>query len=129
MLTQEKVLKIKSKLDALSLTHPIAYEIYGLNKTLVSYHPVTLSQDKANWIRRKRNSALRFEMDTLDLFTKNEGNESKFALKYGLYLKDYTLTPGAVCIKNEAGALIGVVTITGLSPQEDHDIAKQSLID
>lgn len=129
MLTQEKVLKIKGKLDALSATHPIAYEIHSLNKSLVLYHPLNLSLDKANWIRRKRNAALRFEMDTLDLYEKNHGDESGFALKYGLDLKDYTITPGSVCIKSETGYLLGVVSVTGLSPQEDHALATQSLID
>lgn len=127
MLDQVNILKLKKELDSLSQQFPIAYEIHGLTKCLVYYLPINLPVDKANWIQRKRNSAIRFEMDTLDLFQKNKGDERSFALKYGLSLKDYTLTPGAVCIRNTEGILEGIITITGLSPQEDHDIAIQAL--
>lgn len=129
MLTQQKVEHIKERLEKFSQKHLIAYEIYAQGKCLVSYHPLALSIDKANWINRKRNSAIRFEMDTLDLDLKNKHNELAFIQKYGLSLKDYTLTPGAVCIKNHDGLLLGVVTVTGLTPQEDHEIAFQSIQD
>ena len=34
-----------------------------------------------------------------------------------------TLTGGAVPVLDEKGTMIGVITVTGLTPQEDHDLA------
>ncbi len=105
----------------------IAYEVYGLNRILLSYMDPQLSLDKVNWISRKRNSVLSFGISTLALAERNNYNQDKFLEKYGYRNEEVTLTPGAVPIISQDGYMIGVLTVTGLTPQQDHDLATHVL--
>lgn len=101
----------------------IAYEVYAIDRVLLSYMDPRLSKDKANWLRRKRNVVLTFGQSSLSIAEKNNYNQDVFNSKYGYSYEDMTLTGGAVPVLDEKGTMIGVITVTGLTPQEDHDLA------
>lgn len=105
----------------------IAFEVYGLNKPMLVFIDPRMSTDKMNWLRRKRNVVLTFEDSSLNISKKNDYNEASFSRKYGYTVRDYTLTAGAVPIVNDSGLMIGVLTVAGLMPQEDHDLALEVL--
>lgn len=101
----------------------IAYELHTLDRILLSYSNPLLSKDKVNWIRRKRNVVLAFGMSSKDVAIKNNEDISAFCQKYAYSVEDMTLTAGSVPIIDDNGYLIGALTVTGLSPDEDHDLA------
>lgn len=105
----------------------IGYELFLYGKTVLYYCDINLSIDKASWIERKRNTCIRFEQSTLDLNIKNKGDLSAFYCKYGLSAEHYCLTPGSVPIFNEHNHCVGALTITGLTPEEDHKMAQEVL--
>lgn len=102
---------------------PIGIEIVLGNKTIFQFLSPELSIDKQNWLRRKRNTVLHFELSTLEVSKKVKNNEAVLKSKYGLDLKDYTTTPGGVPITYSGVGVIGALTVTGLTPDEDHDLA------
>lgn len=69
-----------------------------LNKVVYHYCDLSLCLDKNNWLKRKRNTVLYFEMSSFDINKKLANDSSLLVSKYGLNLKDYCLTPGAVPI-------------------------------
>lgn len=101
----------------------IGYELCDNQKTILSYLNPALSADKANWLRRKKNITKTFDASSLEVSEKNQFDLKQFSEKYGYNLADYTLTPGAVPIRNSRGYTVGILTVTGLTPQKDHDLA------
>ncbi len=101
----------------------IAFEVYGGNKSLLYYSHPGLSKDKENWIERKRNVVNTFSQSSLEIAEKNNHDIQIFSSKYGYSAKDFALVAGSVPIFNEYSDLIGILTVTGLQPQEDHDLA------
>lgn len=106
----------------------IGFEIHDLNRTLSYYMDTTLSKDKENWIIRKRNVVLTFATSSLAIAEKNNYDHESFYLKYGYNETEMTLTPGAVPIMNDHNQMIGVLTITGLSAEDDHNLALSALV-
>lgn len=105
----------------------IAYEVHDIKRTLLSYMDPRLSNDKVNWIERKRNVVLAFAQSSLSVTHKNKGDQDAFLFKYAYDNKCMTLTAGSIPILNEEGILLGAITVTGLSPQDDHDLAEEVL--
>ncbi|MEG0327825.1 MAG: heme-binding protein [Erysipelothrix sp.] len=118
--------KLSQWLLTKSISEEIAYELHGLNHCISMYCPVTLSKDKTSWLSRKRNTVLRFQLSTLDVFNKNGGDEMMFYQKYGLNPTKFTITPGSIPLFDDQGLMCGVITITGKTPQEDHEIALEA---
>lgn len=133
-MTEPVILKYFTTKDALRLLHLLletlpqaALEVYHSGRPGVVYIPENLAPDKADWLRRKRNSVLYFGLSTQALFEKQKGDESLLASKYGRELKDYTWTPGGIPLQVKEVGLVGAVTVTGLKPEEDHALALELL--
>lgn len=123
---QKVILQIADYLLNQAKTHKIAFEIHTGIKQLFYYADTSLSFDKEQWIIRKRNTVRRFETDILSLNQKNNGDTDAFISKYGLSSDLYTLTPGAIPVFVNDSLLI-IVSVTGLSPQEDHQLALEAI--
>lgn len=128
-ITKEFLIKIHRKFEERIVQDnlTIAYEVYGTDRTLLSYFDPKLAQDKVNWICRKRNVVLAFAQSSKDVAEKNAFNMGAFTEKYAYSNSEMTLTAGAVPIVNKEGFMIGVLTVTGLLPEEDHDLAIEIL--
>ncbi len=101
----------------------IAYEVHDTKRTLLSFMDPRLSFDKVKWIERKRNVVLAFAQSSFAIAEKNKYDQKAFLDKYAYDNADMTLTAGSVPILNEEGIILGALTVTGLTPQEDHDLA------
>jgi len=100
----------------------IGFSIGRLNHTVVSYMMDGMTKDKVDWLRRKVNSSKRFEMSTSDIHKKFHLEPKMFYEKYGLDKKDYVAVAGAVPIFTKESGLIAVIAVTGLKPDEDHQL-------
>lgn len=100
----------------------IAVQIDRLNHTVFLYVDNNLTADKSNWLRRKANVAKRFEESSLgvklDLANENMALEGTFALENS----DYLAKGGSIPIFIKNAGMIAIVTVSGLSDQEDHDL-------
>ncbi len=105
----------------------LGIEIYLYGRTVFQFVPDALGADKADWLRRKRNSVLYFNMSTSKLFEKCKEDESVLVSKYARKLADYTLTPGSIPIRLTDGNLVGCATVTGLAPEDDHNFVSKQL--
>ncbi|NLJ71036.1 MAG: hypothetical protein GX328_06205 [Clostridiaceae bacterium] len=105
----------------------LGIEIYLYGRTVFQFIPDSLGPDKADWLRRKRNTVLYFGMSTFAMNEKCKSEESLLATKYARKLEDYTLTPGSVPIILKDSGIVGCATVTGLAPQEDHDFVSAQL--
>ncbi len=105
----------------------IALEIFLNGREVFLYMPDSLGIDKRDWLRRKRNSVLYFGISTSELTRKLNSDESILSLKYGRKHKDYTLVAGSIPICMQDLGVIGAFSITGLSPEQDHEIAAYCL--
>lgn len=105
----------------------IGLSISRINYIIFSYIMDGMSKDKSHWLTRKINTVLRFEMSTLEINKKLDGNDELFYKKYGLDKNKYVITPGAVPIFTEENGLVAVIAVTGLKPEEDHKIIIDTL--
>lgn len=78
--------------------------------------------DQEEWIRRKSASVLRFEHSTA-LLTEEFSARTHSPLGGGwLAHEDYTLAGGSFPIRVRGAGVIGAVTVSGLSSDEDHQL-------
>jgi uncharacterized protein (UPF0303 family) len=94
-----------------------------------------IAPDNEHWVRRKRNTVLRFGASTWFMHCKFGGNEAAFVAKYGLsgeQQAEYAIHGGAVPIYVQGVAgVVAVVVVSGLAQNEDHavifDVVLQNL--
>jgi len=82
--------------------------------------------DNEVWVRRKRNSALRFGCSTWLMHCKFSGDEGAFRNKYGMdaaQAAGYAIHGGAVPIRvRGVEGVVAVVVVSGLKQHEDHGV-------
>ena len=85
------------------------------------------SADNVEWIRRKRNVALRFlrSSGAVGLQFALEGSDP--APKYGLSTQDHMPAAGSFPITVRSVGVIGAITLSGLLPWQDHALIVQTL--
>jgi uncharacterized protein (UPF0303 family) len=111
---------------AINQNLPITIEVY-LNDMVVYRYSHTGSQPiNMNWSIRKRNSVLMFGHSTMWLNEKLKGDYALLSARYGLNSEDYTLLEGSFPILTQSG-VIGAISVSGLKPQEDHQIIVDTL--
>jgi len=78
------------------------------------------SPNNADWVRRKRNTTLRFHKSSyaIGLQLKQQGHT--LSERYGLPAADYVASGGSFPIKLRGTGCVGTITVSGLSQQEDH---------
>lgn len=105
----------------------IAVQIDRLNHTVFLHVGDGLTADKHNWLRRKINVAKHFEESSLavkhDLLNKHMSLDKTFALDKA----DYLAKGGAIPIVVKQVGMVGVVCVSGLSDEEDHQIIVDAL--
>lgn len=105
----------------------VAMEIYYNSRPVFLYIPDGLSPDKADWLRRKRNSVIYFGHSTGYVSLKCKGDDQNLVLKYARELKEYTCTLGSMPISIDGLGVIGAATVTGLKPEEDQTLIAECL--
>ncbi len=105
---------------------PITIEIYLNDMTVYRYSHTGSNPININWSIRKRNSVLMFGHSTMWLNEKLKGEYPLLEARYGLNSEDYTLLEGSFPILTHSG-VIGAISVSGLKPQEDHQIIVDTL--
>lgn len=100
----------------------IGVEIRRLNQTIFLYMGEGLSKDKNRWLERKAKAASHFMMSTKDLDEKLSGDSMLIETKYGLDRNEMTCVPGAIPVVVDSVGMCGVISVTGLKPEEDHQL-------
>lgn len=117
----------------LNLPKPIAFEVYAYGQILFRYSFGGLSPDKDSWIIRKRKTAMHFATSTLAMEEKMTKENTSLKHKYGLANESYVAVGGSIPLilasGNTPGGIIGAVTVTGLKPDEDHQLVVEAFLD
>ncbi|KLP16306.1 DUF967 domain protein [Fusarium fujikuroi] len=108
---------------------PTVISIALANTSQVVYQTVTgpgTAPDNEQWVRRKRNTVLRFGNSTWFMHNKFKGDEVAFAAKYGIADSnkgDYAIHGGAIPIRVQGvEGIVAVVVVSGLKQDEDHGV-------
>lgn len=110
----------------LKLPKPIAFEIYAYGQILFRHSFGGLSPDKENWLERKRKTAMHFATSTFATAEKMAKTNDTIQHKYGLSNEVYVAVGGSIPLILENCGVIGAVTVTGLKPEEDHQIVVEA---
>ncbi|KAM5344898.1 hypothetical protein ACJ41O_010760 [Fusarium nematophilum] len=116
---------------------PTVISISLANSSQVLYQSVTgpgVTPDNEAWVRRKRNTVLRFGCSTWFMHNKFKGDEAAFAAKYAIgdsQKSTYAIHGGAIPIRVQGvEGIVAVVVVSGLKQDEDHgviaDVIKQN---
>jgi uncharacterized protein (UPF0303 family) len=105
----------------------IAISIDRLNHNVFTFISDGLPEDKHDWLRRKANVAIRFEESSLAVKEDLINGSMNLADTFGLDDRDFVAKGGSIPIKVKGAGLIGVITVSGLSDIEDHDLIVNSL--
>jgi uncharacterized protein (UPF0303 family) len=100
----------------------------SLSNQQTLFHTCTHSgimPDNDSWVKRKRNTVLRWGVSTWYMHCKFGGDEKAFAEKYGLGGKagEYAIHGGGVPIRVKGvEGVVAVVVVSGLKQDEDHGV-------
>ncbi|KAM0343593.1 hypothetical protein ACHAPU_008344 [Fusarium lateritium] len=108
---------------------PTVISIALANTSQVIFQTVTgpgTVPDNEQWVRRKRNTVLRFGSSTWFMHNKMKGDEDAFAAKYAIADSnkgDYAIHGGAIPIRVQGvEGIVAIVVVSGLKQDEDHGV-------
>jgi uncharacterized protein (UPF0303 family) len=119
-----KLKKIAEDNDAL-----VAIEVYAFNQTLFSHAMCNTQLDNQLWIKRKRQTVLRFGHSSYYMGQYNKAKNREFEQQVHINAYDYCAHGGAFPIRIKNCGLIGVVTVSGLPQEEDHQMVIDAITD
>lgn len=100
--------------------YPITVDIEKNNTLIFTYAHDGTSPNNRYWLTRKKNVVKRFYQSSKAIAEKLEKAQMSFQERYGE--GDYAPAPGACPIIVQGVGVIGVIAVSGLSSQEDHDL-------
>ncbi len=107
--------------------HAVAVEVYGFNQTLFSAARPGTSEEHQIWIKRKRNSVLRFAHSSHYLSVQNASNDVDFNNQPHIDANNFCDHGGSFPITLQGSGIIGAVTVSGLASEEDHALAAEAI--
>ena len=84
--------------------------------------------DNAEWIRRKRNTVMRFHRSSLAMRLLCERKGTSLASRYGLAEADYVASGGGVPIVLDGTGCVGAIVVSGLPDVEDHRLVVDAML-
>lgn len=105
----------------------VAIDVSLHHQPLFFYAMPGTTPDNADWIRRKRNVAMRFGRSSyaVGLALKQKG--STLSLEQGLPERDYATHGGSFPVVVKGAGCIGAITVSGLPQREDHAMVVEVL--
>lgn len=107
--------------------HAIAVQVDRLNQTVFLHVCEGVCSDKHNWLRRKANTAKHFEDSTLYIKQDLQNRGKTLSDPYQLASQDYIAMGGAIPIFVKNAGMIGVITVSGLTDEADHQLIVEAL--
>lgn len=105
----------------------IAFEIYAFEQVLFSYFMPGTNKDNQDWIRRKRQSVMRFGHSSYYQGQYHAAKNRDFETQPHIDPKEYCAHGGAFPIRIKNSGLIGAVTVSGLPQEIDHQLAVDAM--
>ncbi|PKU25422.1 heme-degrading domain-containing protein [Telmatospirillum siberiense] len=85
--------------------------------------------NNADWIRRKRNTVLRFFRSSYGVGLQMQQRQTTLQAAYALEMTDYADHGGSFPLVVKGMGCIGAVTVSGLPQREDHGLVVEVLAD
>lgn len=106
---------------AIENNYPVAIEIEISGEIIFQYINDGACENNRTWIKRKKNVVKRFQMSSGAVAAKLSERQKIFKDIYGDDT-DYAVVPGAVPIRVSNVGVIGVVGVSGLKSDLDHQL-------
>lgn len=78
--------------------------------------------DNWEWVRRKRNTVMRYHRSSYAIGLKHERAKTTLQSATGLDLRDYSTHGGCFPINLTGTGCVGTITVSGLPQREDHNL-------
>lgn len=113
--------------DAIARQAGMTFEIQIAGRTLFACSSLNASASQADWIRRKRNTVMRFGRSSyaVGLGLKLEGED--LATRHEVSLADFAVHGGGFPIVLKGTGLVGTVVSSGLDQRTDHAMVVHAL--
>ncbi len=105
----------------------ITIEVYAFGQVLFSYAMTGTNIDNQDWARRKRQSVLRYGSSSHYLGHYNAAKQREFETQPHIDANEYCAHGGAFPIRIQGSGLVGVVTVSGLPSEDDHNMVVDAL--
>lgn len=115
------------KVAAEKLSVSVSIDVYAFEQVVFSYAMPGTSKDQQDWIRRKRNSVMRFGHSSYYQGQYNAAKNRDFETIPYLDPKEYCAHGGSFPIRLKNCGIIGAVTVSGLPQETDHQLAVDAM--
>lgn len=105
----------------------VCVEIVANGKVLFHFASDKCIPDNDQWLKRKINTVMYFHHSSKFIHFKLKGDSSLIGSKYGLRTEEYAVIHGGFPIYVENAGFIGAIAVSGLQPNEDHDLVIQTI--
>jgi len=106
---------------------PAVLEIHAYGRVVFSAALPGSCADNHDWVRRKRNTVLRFGHSSLYLGEYNRTKGREFETQPHIDARAYAAHGGSFPLRLENGELVGALTLSGLPQREDHRLVVEAL--
>lgn len=115
------------KLAAEKISASVAIEVYAFEHVLFSYFMPGTNKDNHEWVRRKRQTVMRFGHSSYYTGQYNASKNRDFEAQPHIDAKEYCAHGGSFPIRIKNSGIIGTVTVSGLPQEVDHQLAIDAL--
>jgi uncharacterized protein (UPF0303 family) len=115
------------KVAAEKLSVAVSIEVYAFEQVVFSYAMPGTTKDQQDWIRRKRQSVMRFGHSSYYEGQYNAAKNRDFESIPHLDPKEYCAHGGSFPLRIRNCGIIGAVTVSGLPQETDHQLAVDAL--
>ena len=112
---------------AVALKAPMAFDIQLGDHLLFHCALPDTTPMNADWMRRKRNTVLRFHRSSYAMGLKLELEEATLQSKLDLPMRDYATHGGCFPILLADTGFIGTITASGLPQRQDHELVVEAI--
>jgi uncharacterized protein (UPF0303 family) len=105
----------------------VSIEIYAFEQVVFGYAMQGAVKDHQEWLRRKRQSVMRFGHSSYYQGQYNAAKNRDFEAQPHIDPKEYCAHGGSFPIRIKNSGLIGAVTVSGLPQETDHQLAVDAL--
>ncbi len=116
---------IKTHAERISVS--VSIEIYAFEQVVFSYAMQGTVKDHQEWLRRKRQSVMRFGHSSYYQGQYSAAKNRDFETQPHIDPKEYCAHGGSFPIRIKNSGLIGAVTVSGLPQETDHQLAVDAL--
>jgi len=100
----------------------VTIEVYAFNQPLFCYVMSGKHPDNQDWVKRKRQTVLRFGHSSAYIGQYNHAKKRDFEQQAHINALDYCAHGGSFPLQIKNAGIIGAVTVSGLPSAEDHQM-------